>query len=1072
MTPRERHAPAGAAPGPAPGRSSAAVPSAPSAPLSSLWEDWYLRASPAQRQALLALAGHQGILYAPQLPPPEHASAARPLLPAFLNGQTRDLESLSPPPLEPFDTELDAAQREAIARALHTPDVCLIQGLPGTGKSRVVAEIVSQAASRGQRVLLLAATTSAIDCVLERLASCEVVCPVRCVGPDETLDALAPCIRRLTLAERQRSFEHEALPAAHEAVRASRQVCVQLEQQAPLWTRLEEVLAHCTLLAPRMQALQEKRARIDAEVEAELEAALREAAPSSLQAQWKACATERDEALARIDARLAELRAETDKVRGEHQEAESELQHLHPLVEARQERRWWTGAWWRTLFQSNLLTQAEGLRQRLEELQAAAAALERELGERSAEREQVEERCRSERRRLADEETGRRQGQLDAEAATLTAELRQREEAWQTLAGELGVKPEPTADGLRSCRSTWEEQRARAGERLACAEEWSRVLEEMRPELPARLAHWANVVAATTSTLASDAVFGERGGLAAFDLLVLEEADEATESELMNAARRARRWVLVGAPAHEAEVPAGRKSGHSLRPSGLRPGVFQRLWHNLHADPRRLPYAWTEHEGSLTCSLRPLTAEQEGWLESEHVADRPEIELRIVSPPRQTPRLAQIVFPATTPIEVAKTYVYRELEELAVQPGGPRLRWEESSDRIVLELGPAPALETVSIELEAGLREVVAPRRHAGEGEGTVSWVTCALHFEKAAGWTCERARRWIDEHLPLRDLGRTALLIAAHRQSPSLAGVVSDLLLAGTRQAAGLLCPAQATSGDAPESGAGLEFVAVPSSGALLESRHPSEAEPRWAGGGLATAPRLRTVRGGAGLEIDLADTSHPQQLPTDIRSALPAQGLVNYLEARAVVHQLERLVSDPAFQQASARWQQKWAACERAGGGCATAGAARAPRYHGPTVAVMALYPAQVELLRLLVQRSSILPASPIAIEVGLPEAFQQRECLTALLSLTRSHSHRAVPYGEGPRTLTQALTRPRSSLFLFGDPGTLMRRGQWQGALDHLDESQAHQERGLVNQLVAYLQGHGPHARAFRLLESSTV
>jgi superfamily I DNA/RNA helicase len=91
--------------------------------------------------------------------------------------------------------------------------------------------------------------------------------------------------------------------------------------------------------------------------------------------------------------------------------------------------------------------------------------------------------------------------------------------------------------------------------------------------------------------------------------------------------------------------------------------------------------------------------------------------------------------------------------------------------------------------------------------------------------------------------------------------------------------------------------------------------------------------------------------------------------------------------------------------------------------------------------------------------------------LVSLTRSHSHRAVPLGEEPRHLEVALTRARDRLILLGDPGTLLRRSQWDGGpLDHLDEAATRREGRLAARLVGYLQGQGPHARAVRLCEGN--
>src|SRR5579884_2998271 len=105
MTQRERHTPDGGAPrdttgAPAVGR-SAPLSSPPSAPPadgdSSVWEEWYHRASPAQRQEALARAFREGILYAHQLAAPANAPAPhRSLLSTLLNGPIEQLEPLHP----------------------------------------------------------------------------------------------------------------------------------------------------------------------------------------------------------------------------------------------------------------------------------------------------------------------------------------------------------------------------------------------------------------------------------------------------------------------------------------------------------------------------------------------------------------------------------------------------------------------------------------------------------------------------------------------------------------------------------------------------------------------------------------------------------------------------------------------------------------------------------------------------------------------------------------------------------------------------------------------------------------
>jgi superfamily I DNA and/or RNA helicase len=168
-------------------------------------------------------------------------------------------------------------------------------------------------------------------------------------------------------------------------------------------------------------------------------------------------------------------------------------------------------------------------------------------------------------------------------------------------------------------------------------------------------------------------------------------------------------------------------------------------------------------------------------------------------------------------------------------------------------------------------------------------------------------------------------------------------------------------------------------------------------------------------------------------VRARLPRKGLVNYPEARAVVRRLEALAAAGTDE-----------------------------------VAVIALSRAQAELIRLLVQDTPGLAGGRLRVEIDTPAAFRQREFPAVLVSLTRSHSRRAVAFGEEPAHLPLALTRARGRLVVFGDPGTLARRAQWEGVLDHLDEAAAAREGQVIGGLLRYLQGSGRHGRAFRVSE----
>ena len=61
------------------------------------------------------------------------------------------------------DDALNDDQRLALVHALAADDVALVHGPPGTGKTRVLVEVVRAAVARGERVLALTASNAAVD---------------------------------------------------------------------------------------------------------------------------------------------------------------------------------------------------------------------------------------------------------------------------------------------------------------------------------------------------------------------------------------------------------------------------------------------------------------------------------------------------------------------------------------------------------------------------------------------------------------------------------------------------------------------------------------------------------------------------------------------------------------------------------------------------------------------------------------------------------------------------------------------------------------------------------------------
>jgi superfamily I DNA and/or RNA helicase len=114
----------------------------------------------------------------------------------------------------------------------------------------------------------------------------------------------------------------------------------------------------------------------------------------------------------------------------------------------------------------------------------------------------------------------------------------------------------------------------------------------------------------------------------------------------------------------------------------------------------------------------------------------------------------------------------------------------------------------------------------------------------------------------------------------------------------------------------------------------------------------------------------------------------------------------------------------------------------------------------------------ADSIELQIKEPAALRHLEVDVVLLSLTRSHTHRAVAFARDPKDLVWALTRPRARLILVGDLGTLVRRSQWRGPLEQQDENAANQERELALRLVNYFLDQGRHMPTIQERQASGI
>lgn len=144
-----------------------------------------------------------------------------------------------PVPVEAwFDEGLEEDQRDAVRRALGQ-DLSLVLGPPGTGKTRTLAELVRQSVARGERVLVTAASHTAVDNLAERLVRAGVRLvrighPAR-VSPEMEEHTLDSLLERSDAAGLARGWIREA--------EALRQKLRQREKRkATTWAERREVM--------------------------------------------------------------------------------------------------------------------------------------------------------------------------------------------------------------------------------------------------------------------------------------------------------------------------------------------------------------------------------------------------------------------------------------------------------------------------------------------------------------------------------------------------------------------------------------------------------------------------------------------------------------------------------------------------------------------------------------------------------------------------------------------------------------------------------------------------------------
>ena len=226
-----------------------------------------------------------------------------------------------------------------------------------------------------------------------------------------------------------------------------------------------------------------------------------------------------------------------------------------------------------------------------------------------------------------------------------------------------------------------------------------------------------------------------------FALLVLDRAEELTEHDFVRLAPLAARWVLVG-DAPPADEPRPHLNGaHHRHPPGR------------NGRPAEVPFAarlarhldrqtWAVEADRLVCRLCASPRRRRGSLTREPLLDRADVEVRFAQADGE-PVLAEVAFPAATPVAAAKSFVFEQLDKILLRPCGP-VEWDHTPDAVTArwpaaDCGGGP--DAAWIDLEPGVREKVV-------GSGACAF-TAAVSFDPAAGWDAEKVAAWLDHHLP-----------------------------------------------------------------------------------------------------------------------------------------------------------------------------------------------------------------------------------------------------------------------------------------------------------------------------------
>jgi hypothetical protein len=830
-----------------------------------LWPAWCLKATPRERQdALRRAAEDQGVLH--DLPPVIDASGSSPslVLHDLLSGHCEPLFQV--PPHIPDNTtstepDLTPEQWRVAQCAANTPDLFLLQGLPGFGRCQVTAAILSLAALSGKRVLYVAQDAWMLDRALERVADATHVHAVRLLAPGEDAGQLPPATRALTPAARceqlaRQMHRHAAGPTPASPALQYAQLhlarWIQWRDKVTVWQNQHD----------QIEAWMAEHQGVADQVARERSAG--SAANNGLESHLQAFAAENQRhqsRLAELDqqehtaqATLAERKQDQEKWRG-HVKAQEEV------VELRKNRNWLSLSWWKAALHGRSEERLAEFRLRLteaeQETQKAGLQLTELRQQLEIERQRHDQACEQ----ILHDEVERRRTALEQKIQQMRSAQDAILREWREDGNSVGRLPvwaeQPTPLVVVQEIRRWEQ--VVQAEQTKSAQEAAQAPPPPPDEKNLRgiALRYANLVAAPWTALASElsnGAFEEP-----FDLLLCLQADRLHWTDFHALSGRARRWVWCGMPVSGVQ---------NLDEADASP--YAVLAHRLHNRPDLPHRVWREEAHTLCCELH--TRNDEGHTQAEPLVDHPDILLHIHTPLQGKPVLQAVTFPKRTyGLPEAKRFLADNLGELPLSPGSPWPRWLCQNGCLAAIFAKEVEGPRHTIAWEEGITETVV----ASQSETDGIWKTARVDFAMSAGWNWAKAREWLTHHTELHDNGRSGFLTETASLATGMMRLL-NLLLAAHR-----LPDCQPTTDVGTPAEEGRCVWWLPS--------HRGAAQDNGQSHNSSGGKRL----------IDLADSRQRQRLPHKLQAELPARGLVHWAEARDLVQLLERHFRNGLFEE-----------------------------------------------------------------------------------------------------------------------------------------------------------------------------